>query len=174
MKDDTGRSRRLRLMWSPSTWHGTRPLQPRVVSGQTRWLAVLVAVAALALAACSGASATPQVASLGTSSGPGDSTAPASGGATSRSNPASLPGNVTSLLNQWAACERSNGNPNQIDPTVNANGVIWVIVPRGAQLIGNLHELEGTCTQYLAQAQNEIKAANPVPPLPNNAQSLKG
>ena len=35
-------------------------------------LAVLVAAAALALAACSGGSSSPQVASLGTSSEPGD------------------------------------------------------------------------------------------------------
>jgi hypothetical protein len=80
---------------------------------------------------------------------------------------------VTSLLNRWAACERSNGDPQQADPTVDANGVIWVIVPRGAQLAGNLHELEGTCSQYLAEAQNELRAANPVQPPPNGAENLK-
>jgi hypothetical protein len=145
----------------------------RAADGQTRWLAVLVAMAVLALAACGGASASPQVASLATTPAPADGTAPPSGGASSGSTPASLPGNVTSLLNQWAACERSNGNPNQPDPTVDANGVVWVIVPRGAQLAGNLHELEGTCSQYLAQARNELKAANPVQPAPDAAENLK-
>jgi hypothetical protein len=148
------------------------------------WLAVLVTAAALTLAACSGAGATPQVASLGTSSGPGTSAGPGAStgpgggaapasGATSGSSPASLPGNVTSLLNQWAACERGNGDPQQADPTVDANGVIWVIVPQGAQPAGDLHELEGTCTQYLAEAQNELRAANPVQPPPDNAEYLK-
>jgi hypothetical protein len=142
-------------------------------------LAVLVALAALAVAACSGAGATPQVASLGTSagpgasSGPGSDTAPATGGATSGSTPASLPGNVTPLLNQWAACERSNGDPQQADPTVDANGVIWVIVPQGAQPTGDLHELTGTCSQYLDEAQNELRAANPSPPPPSAAENLK-
>jgi hypothetical protein len=173
MNDDTGGRRRLRRTWPPCTGRGTRPLRPRVISRQAGWLAVLAAAAALALAACSGASATPQVASLGTSPGPGDGTAAASGGATSGSTPASLPGNVTSLLNQWGACERSNGNPQQADPTVDANGVIWVIVPQGAQLIGNLHEVAGTCSQYLAQAQNELRAANPVQPPPQGAENLK-
>lgn len=179
MSDDTGGSRRLRRRWRPCPGHGRRPLRPRVISGQAGWLAVLVAAAALALAGCTGASTTPQVASLGTGADPGSNTtpgsntAPASGGATSGSTPASLPGNVTSLLNRWAACERSNGDPQQADPTVDANGVIWVIVPRGAQLAGNLHELEGTCSQYLAEAQNELRAANPVQPPPNGAENLK-
>jgi hypothetical protein len=156
-----------------------------VFHGQAGWLAVLIAAAALALTACSGAGATPQVASLGTSSGPGassgqgssiapaTSTAPASGGAASGSASASLPGNVTSLLNQWAGCERGSGDPQQADPTVDANAVIWVIVPKGAQPAGDLHELSGTCSQYLAEARNELRAANPVPPPPNGAEYLK-
>lgn len=148
-------------------------------------LAVLGAAAALALAACGGAGAAPQVASLATTPGPGagsgqggsttappGSTAAASGGA-SGSTPASLPGNVTSLLNQWAACQRGSGDPQQADPTVDANGVIWVIVPKGAQPAGDLHELSGTCSQYLAEAQNELRAANPVQPPPNAAEYLK-
>jgi hypothetical protein len=154
-----------------------------------RWrLAVLVAAAALAavvLAACSGAGAAPRVASLGASPGPGtgsgtgtdtapgSDTAPAGSGASSGSTPASLPGNVTPLLNQWAACERANGDPDQADPTVDANGVIWVMVPQGAQPAGDLHELTGTCSQYLAKAQNELRAANPVQPPPDNAEYLK-
>ena len=173
MNDDSGHRRRLRLRWAPSTWRETRPFQPRAASGQTRWLAVLVPVAALLLAACGGTSASPQVASLATTpAAQADGTAPPTGGA-SGSTQASLPGNVTSLLNQWAACERSSGDPNQSDPTVDANGVVWVIVPREAQLAGNLHELEGTCSQYLAQAQNELKTANPVQAPPNGAEDLK-
>jgi hypothetical protein len=141
--------------------------------------AILVAAAALALAACSGAAAAPQVASLGTSSGPGASslppgTASASSGTTSGGGTrATIAGNVTPLLNEWAACERSHGDPEQTDPTVSADGVIYISVPKDAQPAGNLHERTGTCSQYVAQAANELKAANPVAPPPDQSELLK-
>jgi hypothetical protein len=62
-------------------------------------LAVLVASAAPALAACHGGSSTSQIASLGTSSGSGSG---------SGSVPATQPAGVTPLLNEWGARERSN------------------------------------------------------------------
>jgi hypothetical protein len=71
-------------------------------------VAILIAATALALAACSGRSSTPQVASVGT----GTSGGPGSGSGTSAgSTPATQPDDVTSLLNEWAACERGNGDP---------------------------------------------------------------
>jgi hypothetical protein len=73
-------------------------------------LAILVAAAALALAACSGPSS-PHVASLGKSSGSRD-------GSTTTTQPK---GDPTQLLDDWAACMRSHGDPNQADPTVDAN-----------------------------------------------------
>jgi hypothetical protein len=173
MNDDTGGRRRLRRMRPPCTGRGRQSLRRRVISAQAGRLVLLVAAAALALAACSGTSNTPQVASLGTSSGPGSNAAPASGGATSRNTSDNLPGNVTSLLNQWAVCERSNGDPQQAVPTVDANGVIYITIPQRAQYAGDIHDLTGTCTQYLAQAQNELRAANPVAPAPEGAEFLK-
>jgi len=149
-------------------------------------LAILAAAAALALAACSGATAAPQVASLGTSPGtssnPGTSSTPgtsasASTPGTSNSSSggtrATIAGNITSLLNQWAACERSHGDPNQTDPTVSAGGVIYIYIPKNAQPAGDLHERTGTCSQYVAQAANELRAANPVVPAPDQAELLK-
>ena len=142
-------------------------------------LAVLVAAAALALAACSGSgSGPPQVASLGTSSGPGTSTSAdpgtsASPGSSSGSTSAKIAGNVTPLLNEWAACERSHGDPDQSDPTVSAAGVIYIEVPLNAQPAGDLHERTGTCSEYVAQAANELKAANPVAPPPDQSELLK-
>jgi hypothetical protein len=145
-------------------------------------LAILAAAAALALAACGGAAAAPQVASLGTSPGtssdqgtsasastPGTSNSSSSSGGTR----ATIAGNVTPLLNEWAACERSHGDPDQSDPTVSADGVIHIYVPQGAQPAGDLHERTGTCSQYVAQAANELKAANPVAPPPDQAEQLK-
>jgi hypothetical protein len=139
-------------------------------------LAVLLAATALTLAACSGGSGTPQVASLATSA-PQASTPQAastgsgtSGGSTSATQPAS---EVTPLLNEWAACERSNGDPGQAAPTVDANGVVWVFVPKGAQPAGDLHELTGTCSEYLAKAQNELEAGHQIPPPIPMSQTLK-
>jgi hypothetical protein len=144
-------------------------------------LAILAAAAALALAACSGATAAPQVASLGTSPGtssnPGASASATTPGTTSSSSSgatrATIAGNVTPLLNEWAACERSHGDPDQSDPTVSADGVIHIYVPQGAQPAGDLHERTGTCSQYVAQAANELKAANPVAPPPDQGTYLK-
>jgi hypothetical protein len=143
-------------------------------SGMLAILAVAALVlAALALAGCSSSgSSSPQVASLGTSAGPGTSTsAGTSSGTSGRS--AAIAGNVTQLLNEWAACERSHGDPDQTDPTVSAAGVIYITVPKGAQPTGNLHERTGTCSQYVAEAANELRAANPVAPPPDQAELLK-
>jgi hypothetical protein len=138
-------------------------------------LAILVAAAALALAACSSGSSTPQVASLGTSSDPGTSSSPGtgsgtSGGGTPAAHPASGP---TLLVDQWAACERSHGDPNQADPTIDASGVITIVIPKGAQPAGDLHERTGTCGEYLAAAQNQLRAANPVASPPDQSEYLK-
>ncbi|MGH3150218.1 MAG: hypothetical protein ACRDOB_05760 [Streptosporangiaceae bacterium] len=141
--------------------------------------AAALALTVLALTGCSsGGSSPPQVASLGTSSGPGTSTSAdpatsASSGTSSGSARATIAGNVTPLLNEWAACERSHGDPDQTDPTVSAGGVINILVPKGAQPAGNLHERTGTCSQYVAQAANELRAANPVAPPPDQAEYLK-
>jgi len=144
---------------------------------------VVAALAALALAGCSSSgSSAPPVASLKTSAGPGTSTSPGVGSSTSPEvgsgtsgggTSAKIAGNVTQLLNEWAACERSHGDPDQSDPTVSAAGVISIQVPKNAQPAGNLHERAGTCSQYVAEAANELKAANPVAPPPDNAAILK-
>jgi hypothetical protein len=149
--------------------------------GALRILAVAtaLALAAFALAGCtSSGSSSSQVASLGTSSAPGSSTSadPAtstSAGTSGGGSSATIASNVTPLLNEWAACERSHGDPEQTDPTVSAGGVIYIEVPQNAQPAGDLHERTGTCSQYVAQAANELRAANPVAPPPDQAVYLK-
>jgi len=141
-------------------------------------VAAALALAALAVAGCSSSgSSAPQVASLGASSLPGTSTSadpgPSTSPATSGGTSARIAGNVTPLLNEWAACERSHGDPKQTDPTVSAAGVIYIYVPQGAQPAGDLHERTGTCSQYVAQAANELRAANPVAPPPDQSEYLK-
>jgi hypothetical protein len=75
-------------------------------------LLVLAATAAIGLAACSGGPSASHVASLGkggSGSDPGRTTT-------------TLPtGNPTRLLDEWADCMRSHGDPNQADPTIDAN-----------------------------------------------------
>jgi hypothetical protein len=132
-------------------------------------LAAFVAAAALALAACSSGPSTPQVASLGTSTSPGTSSG-TSGGSTPATRSASGP---TRQVDEWAACERSHGDPDQADPTIDANGVIHITTPQGAQPTGDIHELTGTCSEYLAAGQNELRAANPVGPPPDQSEYLK-
>ncbi len=89
-------------------------------------LAVLVSAVAIALAACGGPSS-PHVASLGKSGSTGS-------GSTTTTQPK---GNPTQLLDEWATCMRSHGDPNQADPTIDANkdiNVNW-----NAAVIGGIY-----------------------------------
>lgn len=135
-------------------------------------LAVLVATTALALAACSGSGDSPQVASL-SSPATGASLAASSSPPTSASPGVQVAANLAQLVDEWAACERAHGDPNQADPTIDANGVINISVPVNVTPAGDIHNLTGTCTEYLAQAQNELRAANPVAPPPDQSELLK-
>jgi len=93
-----------------SSLEGARRLSSRRLSG----LAVLLAAAAIGLAACSG-SGSPRVASLGKVSGD------------SRGAQTTMPtGNATQLLDEWAACMRAHGDPNQADPIIDVNNDIDV------------------------------------------------
>src|SRR5579863_9619458 len=93
-------------------------------------LAVLCAGGAIGLAACSGSSSPPQVASLGKTSG--DSSV------TSTTAPARSP---AQLLDEWAVCMRSHGDPEQVDPTVDATKVIQITL--GAGYAGGLRGESG-------------------------------
>ena len=106
---------------------------------------------------------------FGGSTDPGTSSG-TSGGSTPATQSASGP---TRLVDEWAACERSHGDPGQADPTIDATGVIHITIPQQAQPTGDIHDLTGTCSEYLAAAQNELRAANPVAPPPDQSEYLK-
>ena len=90
--------------------------------------AVLVA-AAVGLAACSGPSS-PHIANLGTSNGSTRTNSEQSDG--SGTSATTVPkGNATQLLGESTTCMRSNGDPNQAEPTIDANGAIHVTEPAG-------------------------------------------
>jgi hypothetical protein len=127
-------------------------------------LAVVVAAAALALGACGGPS-TPRVASLGTTVSSGR-------GSTTTTPPT---GSATQLLDEWTACMRSHGDPNQIDPTVDANKVIQLMLPAGfADGVGALLNQGGgrTCAAYMTAAQTALRGGEP-PQTPSLATAEK-
>ncbi len=106
MDDVSGGRRRLRRMWLRRTG-----------------LLGIVAGTAVLTVACGGGSGTPQVASLGHGSSGAASPASNGGGNSAASG---SDGNVTQLLDEWAACMRIHGDPGQADPTVDASKVIHV------------------------------------------------
>ena len=124
------------------------------ISRRSAGLAIFVAAAAVALAACGGVSTPPHVASLGTNGGD-------AGASTTTTVPR---GNATQLLDEWAACMRSHGDPNQVDPTVDANKVIQLILPAGyADGVGALlHGGDGrSCASYMTAAQTALRGGEP-------------
>jgi hypothetical protein len=161
--------------------HLPRPISPRRAPAiRGLGLAALVAAAALALAACGGSSG-PQVASL-----PASNTGASTTGTTASSTRAtskhdkssaneSAKGNPTALLDEWATCMQSHGDPTQAAPTVDADGVINVTIPNGASeaLSGEVHDGADPCNHYMAAAQTALRAANPVGSPPDQTEQIK-
>ena len=130
---------------------------------------ILIAGAAITVAACGGGPAGPHVASLGQSNASGRSAASdGSGQSSATTSPSgSTP---TTLLDQWASCIRAHGDPNQADPTIDANGIIHIswnpAIPGGYEGTnpggqGNLGPGQ-YCRQYLSQAQSALQGSQSV------------
>jgi hypothetical protein len=119
-------------------------------------LAALAAAAAIGLAACGGSSS-PHVASLSHSGGN------SSGSTTTTTLPK---GNPTQLLDEWAACMRTHGDPDQVDPTIDANKVIHITFPAGANTNGPVSIGKGSndpCGAYLTAASTALRGGKPLP-----------
>jgi hypothetical protein len=121
-------------------------------------LAILVAGVAIGLAACSGSSS-PHVASLGKNSGEGS--------VSTTTVPVRSP---TQLLDEWAACMRTHGDPNQVDPTVDTTKVIQITL--GAGYAGGMRGDSGACGSYLSAAQTALGGGTP-PASSDGATALK-
>jgi hypothetical protein len=68
-------------------------------------------------------------------------------------------------VDEWAACERSHGDPNQADPIIDMHDVINITLPapgQGGMPVGDPHGVTGECSQYLAAAQIALRKADPV------------
>jgi hypothetical protein len=155
MNDDAGGRRGLRRLWSSGTG----------------LFATVTGVALLTAACSSGAADTPHVASLGKTSG-----SSATAGSSTSTPPA---GNPTQLLDEWAACMRSHGDPGQADPTIGANKVIDVSISPAIR--GGVYGYSGeygsggpglSCRAYLTAAQTALRGGQP-PPKVDEATLLK-
>jgi hypothetical protein len=117
-------------------------------------LATLAAVVAVGLAACGGTS-TPHVASLSNR-----------GGNSAASTTTTLPrGNPTQLLDEWAACERTHGDPGQADPTIDTDKVIHIAYPAGYNP-GPVKLGAGSsdpCGSYLSAASSALRGGQTAP-----------
>jgi hypothetical protein len=129
------------------------------VHGRSGGVCVLVVAATIGLAACSGARSTPQVASLGNSSGASSST-----GSSASPQPT---GNPTQLLDEWATCMRGHGDPSQADPTIDANKAIHITLPPGTSgAAGPINPKSGpysACMPYLTAASTALRGGAPAP-----------
>lgn len=162
-------------------------------------LAVLAAAATILFAACGGGADSPQIASLGASTTLGASSSASGGNAGSAttggkassaagggkassatSNPKASPatsdptGNATALLDEWTTCIRSHGDPNQVDPTIDANRDIDIRMQNVSETLANeVHGSTGPCSSYLVAAANVLRAGQPAPQAPDAAQTAK-
>lgn len=93
---------------------------------------------------------------------PGRTSATSSGArsATARPATARAADDSTALLDGWAACERSHGDSNQTDPTVD-HAVIYIAVPTGALQNWDPNNASAPCGEYLAAARNAVAGGRP-------------
>jgi hypothetical protein len=74
------------------------------------------------------------------------------------------------LLDEWATCMRSHGDPDQVDPTVDATKVIQITLAAG--YAGGLRGGSGVCGAYLSAAQTALGGGTP-PASSSEATALK-
>ncbi len=129
---------------------------------------VLAATATITLVACGGGHSSPQVAHLGTSTSRATSSG-TSGGSSATTLPKA---NATELVDDWATCMRSRGDPDQTDPTIDANKVIHVLIPTSAPKGVMDGSAAQTCGEYLTAVQTALRGGQP-PQKPDPATLLK-
>jgi hypothetical protein len=77
-------------------------------------------------------------------------------------------------MDEWAACMRVNGDPNQTDPIIDQYGVINITMQGATQAMSSqVHGNTGPCSQYEVAAESALRAANPVAPPPDQAQQVQ-
>jgi hypothetical protein len=136
-------------------------------------LAALAAAAVLGLAACSHPPSSPHVASLPTGSAHSSGDPASSGTGGGNSAGAGSKGNATELVDKWAACMRSHGDPNQSDPVINSDNDIEISMTNvSAVMSSQAHDSSGPCGHYLAAASSALRDGQPMPKPPSEAKLL--
>lgn len=83
-------------------------------------------------------------------------------------------GNATQLVDEWAACMRSRGDPSQADPVINSAGDIEITMTNvSAAMSSQAHDSSGPCGHYLAAASSALRNGQPMPKGPSEAKLLK-
>jgi hypothetical protein len=142
--------------------------------GRSAGLAVLVVAAGIGLAACTSGPSSPPVASLGSGGGSGSGPSSGSSAATGGSTAASPAGNPTQLLDEWAACMRSHGDPNQTDPTIDADKEIHIFMRNvSAAMSAQAHGSTGPCSRYELAAEAALRGGQSAPKPPDMATEVK-
>ena len=122
-------------------------------------LAVLVAAAAVALAVLSGPGFS-HAAGLGRRTRPAHAAGLAKRHRATKRARFAATNDSTGSLEQWAACERANGDPDQADPTVQ-HQVIYIAVPMRAIQNFDPTNAGAPCGQYLAAARTAVADGQP-------------
>jgi hypothetical protein len=83
-------------------------------------------------------------------------------------------GNPTQLLDEWATCMRGHGDPEQVDPTIDANKVIHITFPASAAsgAINFKGSSGNPCDAYLTAASTALRGGKP-PQKPDPAKLQK-
>ena len=127
-------------------------------------IGVLFVAAALGFAACGGGTGDPpHVASLGTNA------------SQRKGTPTSTQqiGNPTRLLDEWATCIRSHGDPNQVDPTIDTNKDIEITMRNVSPTLSSaVHGSTGPCSTYLLSAEAALRGGQAAPQAPSIAQEI--
>lgn len=134
-------------------------------------LGIAVAMVAIGVAGCGGGSRAPQVASLSTPT-TDRSAQTVTNARTTRGSHAShyrvkASSNPTVLLNDWARCMQTHGDPGQAAPTIDANKVIHLTwndaIPGG--IYGTNKGGQGNsgpgqyCRHYIDEAETELQSS---------------
>lgn len=127
-------------------------------------IGALLVAGALGFAACGGGSGDPpHIASVGTN-------ASQRKGTPTTTQPI---GNPTLLLDEWAACIRSHGDPNQVDPTIDANKDIEITMRNVSPTLSSaVHGSTGPCSNYLLSAEAALRGGQAAPQAPSIAQEI--
>jgi hypothetical protein len=65
------------------------------------------------------------------------------------------------LMDEWASCMRTRGEPNQVEPSIDSYGAVKITMQVAAEAMSSeAHRSPGACGQYELAAENALRTAN--------------